>query len=199
MRALITAFLLVAGAVRAGTFEHAADELLIFASPGQKAMFPAEAVVKDVLFGSVPLRPDLRDGAGQVVLPNRLYEGWPHLWHGHAEDAAFFRRRSESWKNLVDPETGFARARNAKGGWCTPFNPARYGEDYTEGNAMQYTFHVMQDVDGLIAACGGKEAFVRKLDAIFAAPDDQYRPADATGLIGQYAHGNEPSHHIAYL
>ena len=118
---------------------------------------------------------------------------------GKTEDAAFFRRRSEGWKNLIDPETGFARARDSKGAWRTPFNPARYGEDYTEGNAMQFTFHVMQDVDGLIAACGGKEAFVRKLDAIFAAPDDQYRPADATGLIGQYAHGNEPSHHIAYL
>ncbi len=111
-----------------------------------------------------------------------------------------FARRSQAWRHLLDPETGFMRPRRNQG-WLEPFDPRRVDNHYTEANAWQYSFFVPQDVAGLIAALGGDQRFVERLDALFAAPSattgrDQ---ADITGLIGQYAHGNEPSHHMAWL
>ena len=88
--------------------------------------------------------------------------------------------------------------------WRTPFDPASVGHsesvggDYTEGNAWQYTWHVQHDVPGLIALMGGNEAFLAKLDSMFTTELVTSQP-DVTGLIGQYAHGNEPSHHVTYL
>jgi predicted alpha-1,2-mannosidase len=83
------------------------------------------------------------------------------------------------------------------------FDPlfARYGHDYTEGNAWQYTWFVPHDMYGLIGLMGGKERFAKRLDTLFTlvAGQDEDAPHDITGLIGQYAHGNEPSHHVAYL
>jgi predicted alpha-1,2-mannosidase len=119
---------------------------------------------------------------------------------GRGDDYRHYLRRSESYKHLFDPATGFMRAR-VEGLWVTPFDPAEVNNHYTEANAWQYSFFVPHDVEGLIRLYGGDEAFVRKLDAMFAADSrttgrDQ---ADITGLIGQYAHGNEPSHHMAYL
>lgn len=119
---------------------------------------------------------------------------------GRRDEAARFLRRAQNWKNLFDPSTGFMRAR-VEGHWFQPFDPAEVNYHYTEANAWQYSFFVPQDVDGLMRAHGGPAAFARKLDALFAASSqttgrDQ---ADITGLVGQYAHGNEPSHHIAYL
>jgi predicted alpha-1,2-mannosidase len=119
---------------------------------------------------------------------------------GRADVAARFFRRAQAWRNLFDPSTGFMRAR-VEGQWFAPFDPSEVNSHYTEANAWQYSFFVPQDVDGLMAALGGDAAFARKLDALFAADSrttgrDQ---ADITGLVGQYAHGNEPSHHIAYL
>lgn len=109
-------------------------------------------------------------------------------------------RRAQSWKHLFDPSTGFMRAR-VEGFWATPFDPAEVNNHYTEANAWQYSFFVPQDVEGLMKLMGGTEAFARKLDALFAADSRTTgrEQADITGLIGQYAHGNEPSHHIAYL
>ena len=127
---------------------------------------------------------------------------------GHAEDAKFFLKRSNYWKNVFDPELKKLRGRDTKGEWRTPFNPFALGHDggrandFTEGNSFQYTWHVLQDADGLIAAMGGKDAFIKELDALFAQPTEAEgmgTVADCTGLIGQYAHGNEPSHHVAYL
>ena len=127
---------------------------------------------------------------------------------GKKEDAEFFFKRSQYYHTLFDPSTGLARGKKKNGQWREPFEPFRYahyyktGGDYTEGNAWQYTWHVLQDVDGLIAELGGKEAFVKKLDSLFVfSPDEGLtgRVPDVSGLIGQYAHGNEPSHHIAYL
>ena len=121
---------------------------------------------------------------------------------GHPEDAAFFRKRAGYWRNVFDPETKHARGRDSKGAWRTPFDPFSNGRpsDFTEGNSMQYTFHVLHDVDGLAAAMGGREELVRRLDALFSAPEDRgQRVIDETGHVGQYAQGNEPSHHIAYL
>ncbi|MBQ9598062.1 MAG: GH92 family glycosyl hydrolase [Bacteroidales bacterium] len=127
---------------------------------------------------------------------------------GKKEDAEFFYKRSQYYHALFDPSTGLARGKKKDGQWREPFYPFSYahdsqtGGDYTEGNAWQYTWHVLQDVDGLIAELGGKEAFVEKLDSLFVfSPDEGLtgRVPDVSGLIGQYAHGNEPSHHVAYL
>lgn len=96
------------------------------------------------------------------------------------------------------------RPRNSDGTWKTPFNPSQVahaestGGDYTEGNAWQYTWHVQHDVPGLISLFGGEEPFLNKLDSLFTLKLETTQ-ADVTGLIGQYAHGNEPSHHITYL
>ncbi len=123
---------------------------------------------------------------------------------GKEEDAAYFARRADFYKNLFDKETQFMRPRLSDGTWKTPFNPSDVahsetsGGDYTEGNAWQYTWHVQHDVPGLIALFGGEEAFLNKLDSVFIL-ELKTTQEDVTGLIGQYAHGNEPSHHIAYL
>ena len=123
---------------------------------------------------------------------------------GHEEDAKFFRRRSENWRNVFDPSLGLMRSKDSKGNWRDPFDPAAvgYGEgyDFTEGNSYQYTWHVMQNPDGLVAAMGGREAFVKRLDWLFERPEVvKGEVFDVTGLIGQYVHGNEPSHHVIYF
>ena len=129
---------------------------------------------------------------------------------GKAGDAAFFRRRSGNWRNVFDKSVGFVRGRDSKGAWRTPFDPRQLGHgattanDFTEGNSWQYTWHVMQDPQGLIDAFGGPDQFVAKLDSLFTSSDEmpeseKGKSLDVTGLIGQYAHGNEPSHHIAYF
>ncbi|WP_115720110.1 GH92 family glycosyl hydrolase [Gallaecimonas mangrovi] len=118
--------------------------------------------------------------------------------------AARFMKRATNWQNVFDKKTGFVRARLSNGKFRTPFDPAAvgYGSDYTEGNAWQYSWYVPQDVAGLIKAMGGQQAFVKKLDAVFDTKVDPKTFAnveDISGLIGYYAHGNEPSHHVAYL
>ncbi len=127
---------------------------------------------------------------------------------GKDADAAFFVKRAGNWRNIYDASTGFVRGKNTKGNWRTPFDPYALGHgaglanDFTEGNAFQYSWHVMQDVPGLVAAMGGREAFAKKLDALFVAPDKvdgKGSVLDITGLIGQYVHGNEPSHHVIYF
>ena len=117
-----------------------------------------------------------------------------------ADDYVRYARRAQSYKHLFDPSTGFMRAR-VEGFWHEPFEPAEVNNHYTEANAWQYSFFVPQDVEGLMRLHGGPEAFAQKLDALFAAPTTTTgrEQADITGLIGQYAHGNEPSHHMAYL
>ena len=123
---------------------------------------------------------------------------------GKEEDAAYFSKRADFYKNLFDTQTQFMRPRNANGTWKTPFDPSEVahaeskGGDYTEGNAWQYTWHVQHDVPGLISLFGGEEAFLNKLDSVFTV-ELKTTQADVTGLIGQYAHGNEPSHHVTYL
>ncbi len=119
---------------------------------------------------------------------------------GDDETAARFAARAQHWKNLHDPETGLMRPR-VNGGWLEPFDPTEVNNHYTEANAWQYSFFVPHDLPGLIARHGGREAFAARLDTLFTA-DPSLRgrsQPDITGLIGQYAHGNEPSHHVAYL
>lgn len=123
---------------------------------------------------------------------------------GRKDVAAQFAKRAANWKHAFDPQTGFMRARKRDGAFRTPFDPdaSGYGSDYTEGNAWQYSWYVPQDVAGLAAAHGGTDKLLARLDAVFDAKVDPKTFAhmeDITGLIGWYAHGNEPSHHVAYL
>jgi predicted alpha-1,2-mannosidase len=120
-------------------------------------------------------------------------------------DRRFFETRAGFYKNLFDPSTSFMRPRMSDGSWQTPFSP-RFAEHeksaYTEGNAWQYSWSVMHDVKGLMTLMGGQAAFVKKLDELFDQPsviEGANASPDISGLVGQYAHGNEPSHHIAYL
>ncbi|KGD67157.1 GH92 family glycosyl hydrolase [Flavobacterium aquatile] len=116
------------------------------------------------------------------------------------EDFNYFMKRSQSWKNIFDWNTGFMRPKK-NGGWDKPFDPREINNNYTEGNSWQYSFFVPQDIPGMIDAYGGNEKFEAKLDEMFNSESKTTgrEQADVTGLIGQYAHGNEPSHHMAYL
>lgn len=124
---------------------------------------------------------------------------------GEEEDYQFFEKRSKSYKNFFDPVTGFMRGKGVKGEFRTPFSPfasSHREDDYCEGNAWQYTFLVPHDLDGLIECYGSKEAFIQKLDSLFIVDsklEGDITSPDISGLIGQYAHGNEPSHHILYF
>ncbi len=109
-------------------------------------------------------------------------------------------KRAQNYKNIFDPTTGFHRAK-AHNMWFTPFDPTEVNFNYTEANCWQYNFHVQQDVNTLIDIYGGDEAFGNKLDEMFNSSSEMGGrvQVDITGTIGQYAHGNEPSHHVAYL
>ena len=126
---------------------------------------------------------------------------------GRADDESEYLRRAGFYRNVLDPSTGFARPRLADGSFATPFDPSRSGiskdrHDYTEGNAWQYTFAAQHDPEGYVRFLGGPDGFTGKLDSLFTTPLDVTAtdlPPDVSGLVGQYAQGNEPSHHVAYL
>lgn len=111
-----------------------------------------------------------------------------------------YMKRAQSYKNLYDASTGFMRGKIG-GRWMSPFAPTEVNNFFTEANSWQYSFYAPQDVSGLIRLNGGKEKFTQKLNKLFTTEDklSGRHQSDITGLIGQYAHGNEPSHHIAYL
>ena len=117
-----------------------------------------------------------------------------------SRDYLKYLKRAQYYKNLFDKQTGFMRPKQ-NGNWISPFLPNEVTFHFTEGNSWQYTFFVPHDVSGLIDLYGGRANFSKKLDELFTADSalaGRFQP-DITGLIGQYAHGNEPSHHIAYL
>jgi predicted alpha-1,2-mannosidase len=123
---------------------------------------------------------------------------------GLNEDHAYFSKRARYYENYFDTTIRFVRGRVSADQWRTPFSPleARHmRDDFSEGNSWQYTWMIPHDVEGLIRLMGGKDAFNKKLDSLFELKADMGKEAsaDITGLVGQYAHGNEPSHHIAYL
>jgi len=119
---------------------------------------------------------------------------------GNTDCYKTYIRRAQHYKNLFDAGSGFMRAKS-NSGWISPFDPSEVNFNYTEANAWQYSFYVPQDISGLMDLMGGREKFSLKLDALFtASPATSGREqADISGMIGQYAHGNEPSHHMAYL
>lgn len=126
---------------------------------------------------------------------------------GEHDDAALLEKRSQSYVNLYDKETGFIRPRYSDGHWAgKPFNPKGINitgkwRDYTEANSWQTTFCVQHDPKVLVDTMGGNAAFIEKLDALFNQTSDlpPDMPPDVSGMVGQYSHGNEPCHHIAYL
>jgi predicted alpha-1,2-mannosidase len=125
-------------------------------------------------------------------------------------DQKYFYQRAQSYRKYFDPATGFMRGLDSKGHYSfsssnqqafNPFHSAPKNRDYTEGNAWQYTWLVPHDVHGLVSLFGGEQRFVSKLDSLFIVEGDlgEDAPPDISGLIGQYAHGNEPSHHVLYM
>lgn len=124
---------------------------------------------------------------------------------GAEEEAVRFMNRSSNYRNVIDPVTLLARGRTKDGGWRTPFDPlasSHRRDDYCEGNGWQWTFFVPHDVEGLASLLGGKEALEARLDTLFSMSSElrgDNVSGDITGLIGQYAHGNEPGHHTVYM
>lgn len=123
---------------------------------------------------------------------------------GKEKDYNHFMKRSAFYRNLFNSKTGFFKPKNDKGEWIEPFDPYKYGANggypFTEGNAWQYFWYVPQNIPDLISLTGGNKAFVAKLDTFFTVSYQSGALNDnASGFVGQYAHGNEPSHHVAYL
>lgn len=128
---------------------------------------------------------------------------------GKTEDAQKYARQAQNYRKLYDAESGWMRGRNQDGSWATPFNPYKWGDAFTEGNSLHYSWSVMQDVQGLIDLMGGDQKFVERLDSIFTTPpifDDSYYGQTIHEIremqivdMGQYAHGNQPIQHMIYL
>ncbi len=128
---------------------------------------------------------------------------------GRQAEAEVFAKRAMNWTNLFDPSVGFVRGRKADGSWCEPFDPTEWGGPFTEGCSWHWTWSVFHDVPGLVSLMGGDKAFADKLDAVFTSPNT-FKPGtygrpihEMTEMaaldMGQYAHGNEPIHHMIYL
>lgn len=157
----------------------------------QYGFIPADSMVESVALG---MEYAIADNA-IALMAKRL---------GKTKEYQYFYKRGQYYRSYFDTTIGFVRGRVNAGTWRTPFSPfesRHMKDDFTEGNAWQYTWLVPQDVEGLTGLLGGRNAFLAKLDGLFTAKGDMGKEAsdDITGLIGQYAHGNEPSHHIAYL
>ncbi len=119
---------------------------------------------------------------------------------GKTDDYNTFINRSQNFINVFDGSTKFFRGKRADGNWEAPFNPSAIGRSYTEATAWQYRFFAPHDVNGIVQLFGGRENFIANLDSLFTVSSEvDGELSDVTGLIGQYAHGNEPSHHMAYL
>lgn len=186
--------------IRGYDANEALDAMVASASYG-----PYDGIAQYMELGYVPID---EEGEAASKTLEYAYDDWTiHRMAqamGRKDVAAAFGKRAANWKHAFDPDTGFMRARKRDGSFRTPFDPdaSGYGTDYTEGNAWQYSWYVPQDVAGLAAAHGGTDKLLARLDAVFDATVDPRvfeHMEDITGLIGWYAHGNEPSHHVAYL
>jgi len=155
--------------------------------------------------------PQDKDGYSVTITLEYAYDDWCIAQVakklGKMDDYNIFIKRCEAYKLLFDKSCDFVRAKNSDGKWVVPFDPffaSTEGKDamFMEGNAWQYTFFVPHDVRGLAKEFGSDAAFIKKLDSLFTVSSQlkgESAPPDVSGLIGQYAHGNEPSHHIAYM
>lgn len=156
-----------------------------------KGYIPADSMVESVAMGLEYAIADY----GIAQMAKRL---------NRKDDFSYYSKRGNYYRNYFNKETKFVRGRTGENEWRTPFSPfvsRHMKDDFAEGNAWQYTWLVPQDVKGLISLLGGDKKFITKLDSLFIVKGDMGKDAsaDITGLIGQYAHGNEPSHHIIYL
>ncbi len=154
-------------------------------------------------FGYIPADIEGVGGTVSIVVEN-AYNDWCVAEMAkilrNEKDYLLYQKRAQFYRNIYDPVTGFMRARNMDHSWAEPFDPAEPSGHYVEGNAYQYSAFVPHDVNGLIHLHGGDEPFIEWLDTLFTHKSRYDKNVvDASGLIGQYAHGNEPSHHIAYL
>ena len=156
--------------------------------------------------GYVPLE---KSGSAASITLEYGYDDWA-IYNmaekmGKREVAATYKKRAAAYKHLTDPSSGFIRPKNAAGKWKENFDVLdTHGQGFIEGNSWNYSFYVPQDVEGLMEAMGGDKRFVERLDSLFTMhlPEKYYaNTEDITeeGLMGNYVHGNEPSHHIAYL
>ena len=186
--------------IRGYDANEALDAMVASASYG-----PYDGIAQYMQLGYVPID---EEGEAASKTLEYAFDDWTIFRMaqamGRRDVAATFGKRAANWKHAFDADTGFMRARKRDGSFRTPFDPdaSGYGTDYTEGNAWQYSWYVPQDVAGLAAAHGGADKLLARLDAVFDAKVDPKVFAhmeDITGLIGWYAHGNEPSHHVAYL
>ena len=161
-------------------------------------------------YGYYPI--DMLKGEGVSRLLECAYDDWcaarmAEKMGGREADVRFFDRRAQNYRNVFDKSLGLMRGKDSQGRWREPFDPLLLGHgaendnDFTEGNSWQYTWHVMHDPEGLIGLFGGKKPFVEQLNRLFnqEAKAFGHDKHDVTGLIGQYAHGNEPSHHTIYF
>ena len=169
-----------------------------FGTPtGQLCLFTAYSKLKDTWTSSIlwwtssTSRASSRYGTCTAVRPTVWWE--------------YFSNRSQSWRKLFDPSLGFIRGKDSKGNFrkeYSPFSSSHRADDYCEGNGWQYTWLVPHDFNGLCKCFGGKEKLLEKLDKLFTVSsvvEGEETSPDISGLIGQYAHGNEPSHHILYF
>ena len=181
--------------IRGFDAEHALEAMKASAEKNQKG---ADFYIKQ---GFIPT--DLKKESVSCLL-EFAYDDWCIAQMakalGHEEDYETFINRSRNFINVFDGSTRFFRGKRQDGNWETPFDPFAIGRSYTEATAWQYRFFAPHDVYGLTQLFGGREAFIADLDSLWAVSSEvEGDLADVTGLIGQYAHGNEPSHHMAYL
>ncbi|GAB2808649.1 GH92 family glycosyl hydrolase [Ferruginibacter profundus] len=183
------------------------DYNLAYAAMLKSAFQPQRGTPDYIRFGYLPQD---KHGWSVTMTLEYAYDDWCIAQVakklGKQNDYEIFMKRSMSYKNLFDRKSGFMRAKDSTGKFIEPFDPllSEHGFDgqYVEGTAWQHSFFVPQDIEGLAALYGSKEKLVNKLDELFAAPSvlhGENVSADVSGLIGQYAHGNEPSHHIIYM
>lgn len=159
-------------------------------------------------YGYIPYNLSQDEGAENWSLSKTLeyaYDDWCIARMaeklGKEEIADRFRKRSGNWRNLFNPATGFIQPRDDKGNFLPGFSPDDYSEYICESNGWHYLWSVQHDVDGLMAALGGQDRLESRLDSMFTyvPADKEGLPIFSTGMIGQYAHGNEPSHHVIFL
>jgi predicted alpha-1,2-mannosidase len=182
------------------------DYELAFKAARHSSMLDFEGLDHFRKYGYIPA--DLENESVSKTL-EYCYDDWciaqMAMILGKEEDYNIYTERSQYYRNLFDPETGFMRGKLSDGNWKQPFDPlfsSHRQDEYTEGNAWQYTWFVPHDVNGLIELMGGEKMFLLKLDSLFLQEEGvtgENASSDISGLIGAYAHGNEPGHHTAYM
>jgi len=189
--------------------DDAMDFLKAMTTSATNTERPRSGITEYMQYGYVPVETDSKEPVSITL--EYAFDDWCIAKMAEAlgkkEIAEHYTNRSNNFKNVWDDNTRFMRGRDTEGNFATrrpggEFDPLyfQWGGDYTEGNAWQYTWYVPHDVPALIALMGGNVAFEQKLDSLFLiSSNEENEIRDVTGTIGQYAHGNEPSHHICYL